>query len=177
MRCEYDRIGVRQCGAGRRRTSCGDNSTALSYWYWVTWRSATWMLNGLPTHTTVEIKIFHGGQAGRTAGFVRTTELNVIFQLYHFGYEDLPLRPLRTSAFLRKHGMRELPPPRRLPAGPAAGRLVGPGWHRQLALSAGRVRPRADTGSVRTTQLKRSATGRCRPRTTTRSARHAESRG
>ena len=30
MRCEYDRIGVRQCGAGRSRTSCGDSPTGRS---------------------------------------------------------------------------------------------------------------------------------------------------
>src|SRR5438105_868396 len=28
MRCEYERIGVRQCGAGRRRTSWGSSWTA-----------------------------------------------------------------------------------------------------------------------------------------------------
>ena len=65
----------------------------------------------------------------------RDVDAQGIFQLYHFGYEDLPLRPLRTSAFLRKHRMCQLRPPRRLPAGPAAGRLAGPRWRRHVALS------------------------------------------
>src|SRR5271169_845418 len=42
-RREYDRIGVRQWGAGRRRTSCGASLTARMYRYDVTWFSATWM--------------------------------------------------------------------------------------------------------------------------------------
>ena len=29
-RSEYDRIGVRQCGAGRSRTTCGDSVTRRS---------------------------------------------------------------------------------------------------------------------------------------------------
>src|SRR6267154_4549924 len=68
MRCEYERIGVRQCGAGRRRTSCGDNSSARSDRYRVTCRSATWMLKGFSCYITSD------------------------------EYEDLPLRPLWTTA-------------------------------------------------------------------------------
>ena len=30
IRCEYDKIGVRQCAAGRSRTSCGSSCTGRS---------------------------------------------------------------------------------------------------------------------------------------------------
>src|ERR1700730_6128833 len=72
MRCEWDRSGVPPCGAGRRRMSCGDNSTGLSYRYCVTWRSATWMLKGFSSYTTSDMKIFHCDHGGQRLFFENT---------------------------------------------------------------------------------------------------------
>src|ERR1700730_13934417 len=36
-------MGVRQCGAGRRRMTCGESETGRSYRYSVEWERATWM--------------------------------------------------------------------------------------------------------------------------------------
>ena len=53
-------------------------------------------------------------------------------------YEDFPLRPLRTPAFLRKHVVRQLRPTGGLPAGPAGGRLARARWRRYPAVGGGR---------------------------------------
>src|SRR6185295_5743819 len=63
---------VRQCGAGRRRTSCGDKATARSYRYCVTCRSATWMLKGFSSYTTSEMNIFHCDHCGHLLFFENT---------------------------------------------------------------------------------------------------------
>ena len=101
---------MRQCGAGRRRTSCGDSVDR-------------------PVVPVVRDVV---------KGDVDTQG---VFQLYHFEYEDLPLRSLRPSAFLREHRVCQLRPPRRLPAGSAAGRLARSRWRR--ACGARRCRRRS----------------------------------
>ena len=63
---------MRQCGAGRRRTSCGDNTTGRSYRYCVTWRSATWILKGFSSYTTSNMKIFHCDHCGHLLFFENT---------------------------------------------------------------------------------------------------------
>ena len=63
---------MRQWGAGRRRTSCGDKTTGRSYRYCVTWRRATWILKGFSSYTTSNMKIFHCDHCGHLLFFENT---------------------------------------------------------------------------------------------------------
>ena len=144
---------MRQCGAGRRRTSCGDRSTGRSYRYCVTWREGD--VDG-HAHILVGPTIFR----------VHTdvVELMKIFHCDHCGHL---LFFENTACVSCGHRLAFLPDLQ----------LVGsldPRWRPDaVALAAAAARPSGYRLCENYTRSKVFATGRCRPTTTTRSARRA----
>ena len=139
-RWEYDRIGVRQCGAGRRRTSCGESSTGRSYAVWRDVSKRDVNAHGLCHLVGCDISVCRR-------------------------YEDLPLRPLRTPAVSSR--TRECVSCGHRSPTCRTCRLVGslePAGADALAVARWQLRRQSAIASATTTRIERSATGRCRRR-------------